>query len=673
MSINNSYHKRGVNYIMKKLLFITWSISYGYGTEKSLADILNRIDKKQYSIDVLPLFKNSENNILNNNINVLDSLIDYTKENHNESKDLDYYYSILGSQLKFNKLIKKRYDCVIACNHNAPSYLASYMTNTPKVVWIRGDMSELNYNILKPSTVEYSGVKKEYNMQKNVLETFDNIVVISDVVKKSLKENFEITENVYEIPNSIDVEKIKDLSKEKIKLPKKSIFTTLGRLDSNKNQILLLKAANLVKKYRDDFIIYLLGDGEEKDKLNNYINDNNLKNNVKILGFKDNPYPYIKNSTATILTSLSEGFSLALAESVLLDTPIISTDVGIAKELVQKYNCGNIVKYDEKEIADVILKYIEEYGKEKVHFYVGNEFDIQTELNKTVEVIENTIEKADEKSKMKKLPYSVEKIDYYDLESYMIKEDFLYILEVKKDNVKYEYLINRKRNNDKLIVFNNGAISGGNVKNPIFQRHSWSNILKTSSVFCMDPTLYINDISVGWGVGKNEDYYLENSSLILKEIIKKMNIELENTVIYGTSAGGFLSIIMGIYLKGAKVVADNTQLDISNWAFISAVDSVLNYCFDNIGTALKYPERFNVVDAFIKNNYVPKIYLHVNLCSKVDNSMQLVPFLKNIEKMKNVEEYNNIEVTLHYEEKKGHDGLTQEEALNVIYSILNVD
>ena len=45
---------------MKKLLFITWSISYGYGTEKSLADILNRMDKSKYSIDVLPLFKNSQ-------------------------------------------------------------------------------------------------------------------------------------------------------------------------------------------------------------------------------------------------------------------------------------------------------------------------------------------------------------------------------------------------------------------------------------------------------------------------------------------------------------------------------------------------------------------------------------------------------------------------------------
>ena len=42
-----------------------------------------------------------------------------------------------------------------------------------------------------------------------------------------------------------------------------------------------------------------------------------------------------------------------------------------------------------------------------------------------------------------------------------------------------------------------------------------------------------------------------------KKIIEKMGICLENTAIYGTSAGGYLSIIMEIYLKGAKVIADN--------------------------------------------------------------------------------------------------------------------
>jgi glycosyltransferase involved in cell wall biosynthesis len=657
---------------MKKLLFITWSISRGYGTEKSLADILNRMDKTKYAIDVLPLFKDSETNVLNNDIKVLDSLIDYTKEDRNEKKDMDYYYSILGNPLKFNKLIKDRYDCVIACNHNAPSYLASYIEHTPKVVWIRGDMSELNYSNFSPTTVEYSGTKQEYNMQKKVLKTFNNIVVISEVVKETLKEKFGITENIYEIPNSVDIEKVKKLSKENVRLPKKALFTTLGRLDNNKNQILLLKAAKLVKKYRNDFVIYLLGDGEDRKKLEDYIKENNLKENIKILGFKDNPYPYIKNSVATVLTSLSEGFSLALAESAILDTPIISTDVGIAKELIQKYKCGTLISYNERELADIMIKYLEENDnyKEKSHFYIGNEFDIQTELEKTIQVIEDTMEKSESKSKFKKLPYPTEKIDFYDLENYRVKENLMYILEVKKDNVKYEYLINRKSDNDKLIIFNNGALEEGNVKAPVFQRHSWANILKTSSVFCMDPTLYIKDLAVGWGVGKNDNYYLENSSLILKTIISKMNISLENTVIYGTSAGGFLSIIMGIYLKGAKVLADNTQLDISNWAFINAVDYVLDYCFDNIGTALKYPERFNVVDAFIKHNYVPKIYLHINLCSNVDNSMQLVPFLQKIEKMKNLAEYNDIEITLHYEEKKGHDGLSQQDALNYIYKIL---
>jgi glycosyltransferase involved in cell wall biosynthesis len=659
---------------MKKLLFITWSISYGYGTEKSLADILNRMDKEKYSIDVLPLFKNSKNTFLNDNINILNPLIDYTKKNRDEKKDMENYYSLLANPTKFNKLIKNKYDCVIACNHNAPSYFASYMKNTPKIVWIRGDMSELNYNAFNTSTVEYSGTKKEYITQKNVFKNFDNIVVISDVVKKALNENFEITENVHEIPNSVDVEKIKKLSNKEIKKTTKLLFSTIGRLDNNKNQILLLKSAKILKRYTDDFEIYLLGDGENRKKLEAYIEENDLIENVKILGFQDNPYPYIKNSTATVLTSLSEGFSLALAESVILNTPIISTDVGIARELINKYNCGTLINYDEKELSEVLLKYIEQSknSQEKKDFGIRNEFDIQIEFEKTVKVIDDTIEKAEQNSKIKELPYPIEKIDYYDLENYEVKENKLYILEVRKDNVKYEYLINRKKENNKLIVFNNGAIAGGNVKFPIFQRHSWASSLKTSSVFCMDPTMYVNDLTVGWGVGKNENYYLENSSLILNKLIQKMKIKLEDTVIYGTSAGGFLSIIMGIYLKGAKVIADNSQLNITNWAFKDALDSVISYCFDNIGSALKYPERFDVVDAFVKNNYVPKIYLYVNLCSKIDNSMQLVPFLEKIEKMKNVVEYNDIEITLKYDEKKGHDGLSQEEALKVLYDVVNI-
>ncbi len=630
------------------------------------------MDKTEYDISILPLFKNSNNSIFNSNIKILDSLIDYTEENFNEQKALDNYYSLLANPLRFNKRIDEKYDCIIACNHNAPSYFASYIKGGAKILWIRGDMRELDYKKLDESTSQYKQVKQEYEMQANVLKCFDSIAVISDVVQQTLAELFGITENVVKISNSVDSEKMKLLSEEKIDLPDKTLFTTLGRLDYNKNQILLLKAAKEVKKQRNDFMIYILGDGEDRPKLEKYIKANHLEENVKILGFIENPYPYIKNSAATVLTSLSEGFSLVLVESVMLNTPIISTDVGVAKELIEKYNCGNIIQYDEKQISSILIQYINKYDGYKEAFHIGNEYDLKTEVKKTVELIEQTLQKSGIKSKMKKLPYPEITIQEYELDSHEITRDYLHVLRVIKDGVPYEYLINRRSDNDKLIVFNNGAIAEGNVSVPVFQRHSWANILKTSSVFCMDPTLYLNSfLQIGWGIGKNDNYYLENSSLILKKIISKMGICLENTAIYGTSAGGYLSIIMGIYLKGAKVVADNAQLDVRNWIFKEALDSVVTFAFDNIGAALNYKERFSVVDAFEKNQYVPKIYMHVNLCSMADNSTQLIPFLKNAETMRSIKEYNDIEVILHFEPDKGHNGIGMDEAIHFLYRILD--
>lgn len=192
---------------MKKLLFITWSISYGYGTEKSLADVLNRMDKTIYQISVLPLFKNSNNLIFNSDIKILDSLIDYTAENFNEQQALNNYYYLLAHPLQFNKLLPEKYDCIIACNHNAPSYFASYIKSGAKILWIRGDMRELDYKKFDENTSQYRRVKQEYEMQANVLKSFNAVAVISNVVQQTLEELFGVKENVVKISNSVDSEK----------------------------------------------------------------------------------------------------------------------------------------------------------------------------------------------------------------------------------------------------------------------------------------------------------------------------------------------------------------------------------------------------------------------------------------------------------------------------------
>lgn len=328
---------------------------------------------------------------------------------------------------------------------------------------------------------------------------------------------------------------------------------------------------------------------------------------------------------------------------------------------------------DEKELAGMMIRYLDKYDGYRTKFEVGDEYDLNTEVAKTVDLLERAMWKSEKETKMKKLPYPEVTIQDYELEQHQIREESPYVLRVMKDGVPYEYLIHRKKSSDKLIVFHNGAVAQGNVTVPVFQRHSWSGMLETSSVFCMDPTLYVSRyLQLGWGVGKNETYYLENSSMILKQVIRKMGIRLEDTVLYGSSAGGYLAILMGIYLKGAKVVADNAQLDVRNWIFRDALDSVLTFCFDHVGTALDYRERFSILDAFEKHGYVPPIYLHVNLCSEADNETQLVPFLQQAGKMRGIGEYHEIQVILHLEPEKGHDGLGMEEAVRFLYQVLGI-
>lgn len=657
--------------MMKKLLFITWSVSYGYGTEKSLADVLNGMDGTEYEISILPLFKYAESTIFAPRIRILDALIDYTAENFDEQRALDNYYSLLASPLKFNKLVKEKYDCVIACNHNAPSYFASYIKTVPKAVWVRGDLSELDPARLPEGSTERASVEREHAMQANVFKCFDRIAVISESVRKALSTLFGITENVCKINNSVDFRKITELCKERVDLPDKVIFTTLGRLDDNKNQMLLLRAAKLLRAERDDFFICILGDGVNRKAVESYIEDNGLGDTVAVKGFVSNPYPYIRKSAATVLTSFSEGFSLVLVESVMLNTPVISTPVGVAEELIDKYACGDIIGYDEKEIKEILLKYIKNYDGYKHVFDIGNEYDLATEIKETVSLIEETMNTPSALPRMRRLPYREVTIVRNELKNHRIAYDDTYVLRVIEDGVPYEYLINRKSSSDKLVVFNNGAVAEGNVTVPVFQRHSWASFMETSCVFCMDPTLYLNGfLQLGWGIGKNDNYYLEKSSLILRDILALMKIRPEDSVIFGTSAGGFLSVIMGIYLKGAKVVADNAQLDVRNWIFKDALDSVITFAFDNVSDALAYGERFDAVTAFEKHGYVPNIYIHVNLCSPADNEKQLVPFLEHAAKMRGITEYNDAEVYLHYSPDKGHNGINTEEAVDFLYKVL---
>ena len=96
-------------------------------------------------------------------------------------------------------------------------------------------------------------------------------------------------------------------------------------MTKQKDHITLLKSLLFCKK--KEFIrLVIIGKGPEEGKLKKFIKDNNLKKNVKMLGYKSNPFPYIKKSDIFILTSKFEGLPNVLLEAIALKKIVISTN-----------------------------------------------------------------------------------------------------------------------------------------------------------------------------------------------------------------------------------------------------------------------------------------------------------------------------------------------------------
>ena len=89
--------------------------------------------------------------------------------------------------------------------------------------------------------------------------------------------------------------------------------------------------------------LLIAGDGEEKIRLNNFIKKNNLSNNIKLLGYIDNIYPYFKNSKGFILTSLWEDPGFVLIEAASIRVPILSSNVWPGPIELVKNNFNGLV------------------------------------------------------------------------------------------------------------------------------------------------------------------------------------------------------------------------------------------------------------------------------------------------------------------------------------------
>ena len=192
------------------------------------------------------------------------------------------------------------------------------------------------------------------------------LICVSDGVKQDVLNNLKVKpKNIKTIYNPFDIQEIQTKANEKIDLNFEYIIN-VAALTKVKNQALLLKAFS---KLNTNLHLVFLGKGRQEKNLKNLAKKLNIENKVHFLGWKPNPYKYIKNAKLFVLSSEVEGFGNVLVESLALNTPVVSTNCpsGPSEILINelsKFLAKNKDEFDLKEKIELALKNYPEIKKE---------------------------------------------------------------------------------------------------------------------------------------------------------------------------------------------------------------------------------------------------------------------------------------------------------------------
>lgn len=336
---------------MKKLMFMINSL-YGGGAEKVLQTLLNNIDYEKYDVTLYSMHREK-----------IDTS-KYPKQVHykvvfDDAKGIisDFFAKVKGkiflkcsSRVFYRLFIHEKFDVEIAFIEGESTKIISGSPNkkSKKIAWVHIDLLNNPWtDFLYRSVLDE---KKQY-------QKYDKILCVSDSVKNAFLEKYELSEEkVTTQYNPIDRNEILKKAEEANPLPPKTKLRMIavGRLVEQKGFDRLVRIVYQLKQEGFDFELYILGEGEMRAELEEYISTHELEDTVYLLGYQDNPYSYMATSDLIVCSSRSEGFSTVVSEAVVLGIPVVSTECAGVKELFGDYQCGVITENSEKELGQAL-------------------------------------------------------------------------------------------------------------------------------------------------------------------------------------------------------------------------------------------------------------------------------------------------------------------------------
>ncbi len=368
---------------MKKLLFLIPTLGGG-GAERVLVDLINNLNPEKYEITLRVINGGGVNEkSLNKNI-IYKPLFSFKRKFF--IKLLFYMVtSILPTKVLSRMLINKKYDMEIAyLQGNATKIVAaSSNKNSVKVAFVHSDFSSCD-------------ISHVYQQYLKSFKAFNKVFFVSKRSYNGFKKVFGYVPDGGILYNVLDEQKVISLSNEPIseKRSDRFLFVSIGRLCHPKGYDRLIEAVAKLKN-TFDFEVWIIGEGNDRQQLEELIKKHGITN-IKLMGYKENPFPYVKLADMFLCTSRHEGYSTVISEAIILGKAILTTDCSGMDEMLDDGKYGIIVENSIEGIQLGIKQVLENPQIQKEYSTLAQErssfFSLEKNIKKYEQTIDNLLE-----------------------------------------------------------------------------------------------------------------------------------------------------------------------------------------------------------------------------------------------------------------------------------------
>lgn len=341
---------------MRKLAAFMPSLDGG-GAERVTIILLNALVRRGYAIDLL--VANSQG-VYRNQLEPEINVIDFNKK------------GVASCLLSLTRYLRAERPAALlsVMNHtNVIAILAKKLSGiATRLVITEHNNAELA--LKNTSSLKYRLVN---HLTKWLYSRVDAIVCVSDGVAESVRRLLNVPESkVCVIYNPVVHQGILTSANQSINLPftlaeNELLIIGVGRLTPQKNFENLIRAFSVLKKIKPAKLV-ILGEGEERNKLQKIILELKLEESVNMPGFVENPYAWMRHADVFALSSSWEGLPTVLIEALACGCKVVSTDCPSGpSEILEEGKWGELAAVnDHDSLAAAILRVLDRDKSQKL-------------------------------------------------------------------------------------------------------------------------------------------------------------------------------------------------------------------------------------------------------------------------------------------------------------------